>query len=86
MQPAELNYEIYNKELLTIFEAFQQWCNYLEGSVHVILVLSDHKNLKYSRHHQAAHASSSALVGIPVRVQLPDSLPGGMAGQPNQMC
>src|SRR5882724_9374135 len=25
MQPAELNYEIYNKELLAIFEAFQQW-------------------------------------------------------------
>jgi len=47
MQPAELNYEIYDKELLAIFEAFRQWCNYLEGSTHVILVLSDHKNLKY---------------------------------------
>src|SRR5882724_5203647 len=47
MQPAELNYEIYDKELLTIFEAFQQWCNYLEGSAHVILMLSDHKSLKY---------------------------------------
>src|SRR5882724_1198391 len=27
MQPAELNYEIYDKELLAIFKAFQQWCN-----------------------------------------------------------
>jgi len=47
MQPVELNYEIYGKELLTIFEAFRQWCNYLEGSTHVILILSDHKNLEY---------------------------------------
>ena len=47
MKPVELNYEIYNKELLAIFEAFQQWHNYLEGSTHAVLVLSDHKNLKY---------------------------------------
>src|SRR5882724_8709277 len=47
MQPVELNYKIYNKELLTIFEAFRQWCNYLEGSAHVVLVLSNHKNLEY---------------------------------------
>jgi len=47
MQPAELNYEIYDKELLAIFEAFRQWHNYLEGSAHVVLVLSDHKNLEY---------------------------------------
>src|SRR6266481_2133001 len=47
MKPAELNYEIYDKELLAIFEAFRQWRNYLEGSTHVVLVLSDHKNLEY---------------------------------------
>jgi len=40
MQPVELNYEIYDKELLAIFKAFQQWDNYLEGSAHIILVLS----------------------------------------------
>src|SRR5467141_4145866 len=44
---SELNYEIYDKELLAIFEAFRQWCNYLEGSAHVVLILSDHKNLEY---------------------------------------
>ena len=47
MAPAKLNYEIYNKELLAIFDAFRQWRNYLEGSTHVVLVLSDHKNLGY---------------------------------------
>jgi len=47
MQPVELNYEIYDKELLAIFKAFRQWHNYLESSAHVVIVLSDHKNLKY---------------------------------------
>src|SRR5882724_2255506 len=28
-------------------DTFQQWCNYLEGSAHVVLMLSNHKNLKY---------------------------------------
>jgi len=46
MHPAELNYKIYDKELLAIFEAFQQWHNYLEGSAYVVLVLSNHKNLE----------------------------------------
>src|SRR5882724_1041247 len=47
MQLAELNYEIYDKEVLAIFEAFQQWCNYLEDLAHVVLILSDNKNLEY---------------------------------------
>jgi len=47
MKLAELNYEIYDKELLAIFEAFRQWGNYLEGATHTVLVLSDHKNLEY---------------------------------------
>ena len=47
MAPAKLNYKIYDKELLAIFDAFQQWWNYLKGSTHMVLVLSDHKNLEY---------------------------------------
>ena len=47
MKPPKLNYEIYDKELLAIFEAFRYWHNYLEGSTHAVLVLSDHKNLEY---------------------------------------
>ena len=45
--PTELNYEIYDKELLAIYAAFKQWQNYLEGASHVILILSDYKNLEY---------------------------------------
>ena len=47
MVPAELNYEIYDKELLAIHEAFKHWRSYLEGATHVVLVMSDHKNLEY---------------------------------------
>jgi hypothetical protein len=46
MQPAELNYDIGDKELLAIHEAFKQWRPYLEGARHTILVLTDHNNLQ----------------------------------------
>ena len=44
---AELNYDIYNKELLAIFEAFKIWQQYLEGLAYPINVIMDHKNLEY---------------------------------------
>src|SRR5947209_17113903 len=44
---AECNYEIYDKELMAIVRCFEQWRAELEGSPHVIEVLSDHKNLEY---------------------------------------
>jgi transposase InsO family protein len=47
MSPTEQNYDIYDKELLSIVLAFQDWRVYLEGSPHIIKVISDHKNLEY---------------------------------------
>jgi len=44
--PAECNYEIYDKELMAIVRAFEEWRHHLEGSRHPIQVLSDHKNLE----------------------------------------
>jgi len=43
----ELNYDVHNKELLAIFEAFKIWQHYLEGSALPIDVVTDHKNLEY---------------------------------------
>jgi len=43
----ELNYDTYDKELLAIFEAFRNWCHYLEGSASPSDVITDHKNLEY---------------------------------------
>jgi len=47
-QPAEINYEIHNKELLAIVDAFKHWRRYCEGAVHQVRVFSDHQNLEYS--------------------------------------
>src|SRR5882724_4091322 len=43
----ELNYDVHDKELLAIFEAFKQWRNYLKGSALLIDVVTDHRNLQY---------------------------------------
>ena len=43
----ELNYNVHNKTLLAIVDAFEEWQAYLEGSKHPIVVYSDHKNLSY---------------------------------------
>lgn len=44
---AELNYDVHDKELLAIFEAFRIWRHYLEGSSTPVDVITDHKNLEY---------------------------------------
>lgn len=44
---AELNYEIYDKELLAIIQCLKEWRAYCEGSSQKITIYSDHKNLEY---------------------------------------
>jgi hypothetical protein len=45
--PAEINYEIHDKELLAIVDCFKAWLRYLEGSIHMVQVFTDHKHLEY---------------------------------------
>jgi hypothetical protein len=45
--PAKRNYDMHDKELLAIFEAFKVWHHHLEGSTAPIEVFMDHKNLEY---------------------------------------
>lgn len=47
MTPAELNYEIHDKEMLAIVSAFKEWRHYLEGASHTIDVITDHRSLEY---------------------------------------
>lgn len=47
LAPAELNYDIYDKEMLAIVGSFKSWRVYLEGCPKVVIVYSDHKNLEY---------------------------------------
>ena len=43
------NYEIYDRELLGVVRALEEWRHYLQGSQFPTVVLSDHKNLTYFR-------------------------------------
>jgi len=49
MQQAEQNYEIYNKELLTVVETITKWRQYLLDATETFEVWTDHENLKYFR-------------------------------------
>ena len=45
--PTERNYEIYDRELLAIIRALEEWRHYIQGSPHTMVIFSDHKNLTY---------------------------------------
>ena len=47
MQPAEWNYDIYDKELLAVVDSFRSWCLYLEGVAQTTMVISNHCTLEY---------------------------------------
>jgi len=43
----ERNYEIHDKEMLTIIHALEEWRHFLEGARHPVEIWMDHKNLEY---------------------------------------
>jgi hypothetical protein len=47
LSPAEKNYHTYNKELLAIMVALQEWCQYLLSTKKQFEIWSNHKNLGY---------------------------------------
>ena len=47
MTGPKLNYDIHDKELLTVVEALHEWRVYLEGTKYPIQIYTDHKNLLY---------------------------------------
>jgi len=47
--PTERNYEIYDRELLAVIRALQEWRHYIQGSPHTTTIYTDHKNLTFFR-------------------------------------
>jgi hypothetical protein len=45
--PAECNYDIYDKELMAIIKALEEWRPECEGAEHTLQLITDHKNLEY---------------------------------------
>src|SRR5882672_5190793 len=52
LSSAERNYEIHDKELLSIIRGLEEWRHILEGTKHTIEILNDHRNLTYFRESQ----------------------------------
>jgi hypothetical protein len=46
-KPAEINYDIHDKEMLAIVVAFKEWEHMLKSTASEITVFTDHKNLEY---------------------------------------
>jgi len=84
--PAEINYEIHNKELLAIVDAFKHWRQYCEGATHQVQVFSDHQNLEYFtttkvlNRRQARWAQE--LAGIDFKIYY---RPGAQNGKPDAL-
>ena len=47
LSPVEWNYEIYDKEMLAIIHALEEWRHFLEGARYPVEIWIDHKNLEY---------------------------------------
>jgi len=85
-QLAEINYEIHDKELLAIVDAFKHWRRYCEGATNQVQVFSDHQNLEYFtttkilNRRQARWAQE--LAGIDFRIYY---RPGNWNGKPDAL-
>ncbi|OJT15194.1 Transposon Tf2-12 polyprotein [Trametes pubescens] len=49
LSPAERNYEIYDREMLALMTALDEWRHFLKGSQQKFEIHTDHKNLEYFR-------------------------------------
>jgi len=47
LSPVEWNYEIHDKEMLTIIHVLEKWRHFLKGARHPVEIWMDHKNLEY---------------------------------------
>ena len=52
MNPAQRNYQVYDKEFLAIIHSLTEWRKYLLGTKEPIDIVTDHRNLEYYRQPQ----------------------------------
>ena len=82
--PAEINYEIHDKELLAVVDAFKHWRRYCEGATHQVQVFSDHQNLEYFTNTKVLNCRQARwvqeLAGVDLRIYY---RPGTQNGKPD---
>ena len=49
LSEVERNYDIYDREMLAVMRALEEWRPYLMGATHPFEIWTDHKNLQYFR-------------------------------------
>ena len=49
LNPAERNYQVYDREFLAIIRALREWKHYVQGSSFCTIIRTDHANLTYYR-------------------------------------
>jgi len=47
LSPVKRNYEIHDKEMLTIIRTLEEWRHFLKGAQYPVEIWTDHKNLEY---------------------------------------
>ena len=60
--PAKQNYDIYDRELLTVIQALKEWQHYLTGTEPLVTVITDHKNLGYFKQPQNQHGTGQCPI------------------------
>jgi len=45
LNPAELNYDVYDKQMLAVVWSLKKWRCFLQGAIHKTIVYSDDQNL-----------------------------------------
>ena len=45
--PAKCNYDVYDKELMAIIKALEEWRPECKGAAYPLKLITDHKNLEY---------------------------------------
>ena len=95
MTKEERNYQIWDKEMLAIIKALGHWRIYLEGSIHQIEILTDHKNLTWFTEPQQLSARQKrwlmflasydfVITYVPGRTSKPDALSRRPDHQPKE--
>jgi len=84
--PAEINYEIHDKELLAVVDAFKHWRRCCEGATQQVQVFSDHQNLEYFTNTKVLNRRQARwaqeLAGVDFRIYY---RPGNQNGKPDAL-
>ena len=75
LNDAERIYEIHDKELLAILEAFRKWKHYLLGADEPVTVYTDHQNLQSFLHNKSMEPLTNSMGTIVSELQFQNCLP-----------